>query len=179
MIIGIYEYCGVQRCGKSTMLVADLLRIQDEHPSFPVYCNFECYIPGVKILSNDDMVDNILRIKRDKVRNVIILFDELSQVLSGRGYSNKVQTEVASFLWQMPKRGIILLYTSNIGKSVDLIIRDATWFTIMPNYKPGLTREGDWIEFFIIDNYGLRMSRGELHNIIDLQGLFDSFAPIE
>lgn len=191
MIFGIYEYCGIQRCGKSTMLVSDALRIKHENDVLKymgqeihirVISNFHTDIPGVEEYDNPGIIREILRIKKEKVRNVLILFDELSQVLTGRGFMKDEQTEVASFLWQMPKRWIVLLYTSNIGKSVDKIIRDATWQTIMPQYYEGPypDRHGSTIELDVIDNYQCDWDDEiVVTNVEKVQELFNTWQEIE
>lgn len=180
MYFGIYEYSGIQRCGKSTKLVDDAIRIIEENKPNRIISNFNVKIEGVEKYSNEAMLKEILKIKKEKQRNIVILFDELSQVLTGRGYNKEEQTTIASFLWQMPKRFIVLLYTSNVGKSVDKIIRDATWFTIMPRYIEGENREGCILDCDVIANYDIWHEEGhEVVNVEYVQEIFNTWEEIE
>lgn len=147
----VREYWGIQRSGKSTLLVRDLLTLWSAFPDFEIYTNFILCLPSnnLHILNNDNLIESVLKLKRDKKRHIILAWDELSQVFGGRTYSSKIQIEIASFLWQMPKRDFHLFFTSNPGNSVDLIIRLATWFTIMCKYTHGLTRDLDIIHYRI------------------------------
>ena len=180
-MLGIYEYCGIQRCGKSTLMVADLVnKLLGEYQPEDVFSNFRIFIEGINVMSNEALIERILRMKRDKERNKVIMFDEVGQELKARGYADKTQTEVVNFAWQMPKRGILLMYCSNIGNSADIILRDATWQTIMPRYFPGPERSQDYIEATVIFNYDCRMMRGvRIPGVARYQELFDSWEPIQ
>lgn len=178
----MYEYCGIQRSGKSTLMMADVQNkiLPAGYRPEDVYANFRVFIEGVHCLSNEGMLEAILRMKRDKVRNKVLLFDEVGQELKARSFGDKVQTEVVSFAWQMPKRGILLLYCSNVGNSADIILRDATWVTVMPKYFHGVSRDDDFIRASVIFNYDCRIMRGvRVPGVWRYQRLFDSFEPIE
>ena len=181
-MMGIYEYSGIQRCGKSTLMMRDLVEkiLPAGYRSEDVYANFRIFLEGVHCLSNEAMVEAILRLKRDRARDKVLLFDEVGQELKARSYGDKLQTEVVSFAWQMPKRGILLLYCSNVGNSADIILRDATWVTVMPRYVHGVTRDEDYIKASVIFNYDCRVMRGvKVTGVARYQELFDSWEPIE
>ena len=181
MIKGIYEYCGIQRCGKSTLMVRDLVeKLLREFKADNVFANFRLLIPGVTALNNSGMLDAIMETKRKKARDRVFLFDEVGQELKARSYGNSAQTEVVSFAWQMPKRNIVLAYCSNVGNSADIILRDATWQTIMPRYHHAGRWEDDWITARVIFNYDCRVMRGVVvRDVHQYQRLFDSYEPIE
>ena len=179
---GVNEYCGIQRCGKSTLMVKDLVMklIPAGYAPGDVYANFRIFVDGVHCLSTEALIEAVFRIKEDKERHKVILFDEAGQFLIARGYKDKEQTRFASFAWQMPKRDIVMLYGSNVGNSADVILRDATWLTIMPQYFPGPTREEDYIVSAVIYNYDGRTARGIVTpEVWRYQELFDSYEPIE
>ena len=180
-MIGVYEYSGIQRCGKSTLMMCDLVnKLLPEYSASDVYANFTIKIEGVHCMENVELIDEIMRMKRDKVRHKVIMFDEAGQELKARGYTDKQQTEVVSFAWQMPKRSIVLMYCSNIGNSADIILRDATWQTILPRYFRGAVREDDYILADIIFNYDMRISRwNKISGFQKVQDLFDSLEAIE
>ena len=175
----IVEYSGAQRSGKSTLLVRDIARTKYLFPECNILTNFRLDLPDTTTFSSDNLIQEILRIKRDKLRKIIIGFDELSQVLTGRGYSNKLQTDVSSFLWQMPKREIALFYTSNLGKSVDLIIRLATFWTLLPIYFPGSNRLNDYILYRLIRRDCPPWEDRIATNLVPIQNLFNTREEIE
>ena len=180
-MIGIFEYCGPQRCGKSTLMVCDYLtKVLPDHDPKLTFANFHLDIDGVQPLPNDRLLSKILELKAAKVRDVVIMFDEVGQELKARSYTDKTQTEVVNFAWQMPKRGWCFMYCSNIGNSADIILRDATWITILPRYIHGETRADDFILADVIFNYDCRVRRGIRVTGFQLaQDLFDSWQPIE
>jgi len=178
---GVYEYSGIQRCGKSTMMVKDLIRLLSFYSPDDVYANFRIFIDGVHCMETMALVAELLRIKAEKLRHKIFLFDEVGQFMIARMWKAQEQTEVVNFAWQMPKRDIILLYASNIGNSADVILRDATWVTIMPQYfKDEEDEEGSYIVSDVIWNYDCVVERGLVTpGVIHYQRLFDSDEPIE
>ena len=181
-MIGVYEYCGIQRCGKSTVMMCDLVSkiLPAGYRTQDIHANFSIKIPGVHCMHNDELIQKILAMKRTKVRNQVIMFDECGQELRARGYMDKVQTEVVGFTWQMPKMGWLFMYCSNVGNSADIILRDATWYTIMPRYYHGTTRLDDAIELSVIHNYDARITRGIwVRGFQGVQDLFDSYEPID
>lgn len=181
MFIGTYEYCGIQRCGKSTMMVKDLVcKLLNQFAPQDIYTNFRIFIPGVNCMETMALVQAVFKMKADKLRHKVIIFDEAGQFLLARGYKDKDQTDFVSFAWQMPKRDIVMLYASNIGNSADVILRDATWLTIMPKYHHAPNRADDHIESAIIYNYDCVIAKNIItRGISPIQDLFDTFEPIE
>lgn len=179
-MIGIYEYCGIQRCGKSTLMMADYItKLYPEYSANDTYANFTVNIDGVHCMENEQLIDTILQMKADKVRHKVIMFDEVGQELKARGYMDKTQTDLVTFCWQMPKMDIILMYCSNVGNSADIILRLATWQTIMPTYIKGETHQDDYIDAAVIFNYDCRIMTGiQVYNVWTVHSLFDSLQPI-
>jgi hypothetical protein len=183
-MIGLYEYCGIQRCGKSTLMMSDWLSkiLTAGYRPQDTWANFAIFVDGVHCLTNENMIDQILRMKRDHVRNQVLLFDEVGQELKARGFGDKIQTEIVNFAWQMPKRGIILSYCSNVGNSADIILRLATWLTIMPRYfyPDRGNRFTDYILFDVIYDYDVQIDEGyKVTGFQKAQELFDSWQPID
>lgn len=180
-VIGIYEYCGVQRCGKSTMMVKDIVnKLLPVYKPEDIVCNFKVFIPGIKMMENEELTEYILEIKRKKERHKVICFDEAGQQFMARGYSSKVQTEIVTFCWQMPKRDIVLMYGSNIGNSADIIMRLATWVIVMPKYFINGGVENAYIKSNIIFRLDGRVMRDLITpNVYQYQKLFNSYEPIQ
>ena len=152
---GVYEYWGIQRVGKSTVMIRDMLRLVTFHgfKFTDVLANFRVFIEGVRCGTSEWLMDAVMKIIADKTRHKIILFDELGQFLGARNYKDKYQTKLANSLWQFPKRSLLFLYSDNVGNSADVVIRDATWETIGPQFYPGVNREDDYIVLDVIKNY--------------------------
>jgi len=145
-----------------------------------VWANFRIRILGVHCLETMDLVQAVFDMKSRKSRDQVIMFDEVGQFMVARGYKDKDQTAFVNFGWQMPKRNIIMQYASNVGNSADLILRDATWVTVLPKYFHGATREDDYIESWVAFNYDCRVVQGIVTpGVSRYQELFDSYEPIE
>lgn len=178
---GIYEYCGIQRCGKSTKMMYDLVVKLGKHFK-PEDCisNFMIFIEGIEVYNNEDLLQRIVDMKNRKETHKVVLYDECGQSLMARGYKKEIQTEIVSFAWQFPKRDLIWLYGSNIGNSTDIILRDATWVSVMPHYFSGETRDKDYIISDIIFNYDARVIRGVVtHGVCVVQEYYDTEEPID
>lgn len=184
----IYEYCARQRMGKTTLMVADLanklLSPDYDYGYIPdeVHCNFSLFIPGVHCWTNEQMLEILMKAKKERWRHKVYLVDECSQppLFYARNTSDKTQTELVTSLWQMPKLGCNMLYTSNIGNSVDVQQRDATWYTIMPyKYHHDLTdRRNEYIIYRVIACYDMWCGDWRYNYPAETQKLFDSFKPI-
>lgn len=181
-IEGIYEYWQIQREGKTTLMMRDMLRLNTFHgfewPRF--HTNFRVYIPGVNSYHSRDLLQRIAQAIRDKETHLVFVFDELGQFLGARTYMQEFQTEIANDLWQFPKRDLIFMYSDNIGLSADKVIRLATWESIMPHYYHGPTREEDYIVADVIKNYQREIVRGIVIPYVWLyQRLFNTREPID
>ena len=189
IIEGIYEYCGIQRCGKSTMMIKDLVTkiFPAGYKPENTWANFRIFIQGVHCLETMDLVQAVFEIKRKKLRDQVIIFDEVGQFMVARGFKDKDQTDFVNFGWQMPKRNCPMLYASNVGNSADVILRDATWVTVMPKYYPSpgkdfykVPREEHYIESWVCFNYDCRVVKGIITpGVSRYQELFDSYEPID
>jgi len=178
VIQGVIEYCSIQRQGKSTLMVRDIVKLLPYYSPDDVYVNFPLYIEGVHCMENEELIEAMFKMKKDKVRRKIIGFDEVGQELKARQSWNQRQTDCVSFAWQMPKMGIVLMYCSNPGNSADIILRDATWKTIMPRYHKGETREEDYITADVIFDYELWVAHWRIEHLGPFQDLFDSWWPV-
>lgn len=184
----VYEYTGIQRIGKSTLMVRDIMRelITPEYEYKPqdVYVNFWLDIDGVNCLTNEQLLIVLLKAKKERWRHKIWGVDECSQppLFYARNTSDKKQTELVTSLWQMPKLDNNFHYTSNVGNSVDVQQRDATWFTIAPFTKEinPLTGRLEAIRYYVGKNYDGWMNEEFFDQpaLGLIQTLFDSKKPI-
>lgn len=185
--IGIYEYCGVQRTGKTTLMVADLLcKLLNPYAGYDykpseVYANFTIKVDGINCINNQAMLQVLMRAKNEKWRHKIYVIDECSQppLFYARNTRDRLQTELVTSLWQVPKLDSVVLYSCNIGNSVDIQQRDATWFTVMP-MKIYRDREGlpCKIDYRVISGYELWYQDYTFLAVREIQKMFDSREPV-
>lgn len=184
--IAIFEYFGIQRAGKTTLMCFDLTRLLNPFNGWgfkpnDVYCNFHFYIDGVNILTNKEMLELLAKLKRDPITNIIIAIDEASQppMMYARNTRDNFQTNIVTSFWQYPKLRRVLLYCDNPGNSVDIQMRDATWFTVAPlEYIRKPNREDDRLRFRVIHNYERWRNDYVLLNPSRYQKLFDTHKPV-
>lgn len=185
----VYEYCGIQRSGKSTLMVADTMNNflnpyagYDYKPD-EVYCNFWLDIDGVNCCNNEQMLHVLTKARKEKWRHKIYIVDECSQppLFYARNSRDTLQTQLVTSLWQMPKLGCQMLYSSNIGNSVDVQMRDATWYSILPikYYHNPADRSKEYILYRVVHGYEI-WERDMIYRYPALtQQYFDSFKPID
>ena len=179
---GVYEYWGIQRVGKTTVMVRDILML-NEYSGYAwdeFYTNFKVFIPGVHCMNSQALMETILQTMKDKIPHRVFVFDELGQFLGARNYRDLYQTKIANSLWQFPKRDLIFMYSDNVGNSADIVIRLATWEVIAPRFYSGKTRDKDYIIVDVIKNYMCETVRGiVIPEVNYYQRLFDTRQPID
>lgn len=179
----VIEYCGIQRSGKSTLMTLDALRMclppYDYKPD-EIYANYNINIDGIHCINNEQMLIVLTKAREEKWRHKIFLIDECSQppLFYARNTRDVSQTMLVTSLWQMPKLDCNCFYSSNVGNSVDIQMRDATWYIVLPHYKKGITREEDIIEFCVAHAYECWFSDFTFKHSHIIQRYFDSFQPI-
>ncbi len=182
----IYEYCGVWRSGKTTLMVADLMNkllnpaIYSYVPG-EVYANYFIDIRGVNCIDNEHMLWVLTKAREEKWRHKVFCVDECSQppLFYARNARDKLQTELVTSLWQMPKLFDVFLYSSNIGNSVDVQQRDATCMTIMPlSYNKNEERSLETIDYRVINAYERWFYDERYLFPAETQKYFDSFRPV-
>lgn len=186
-IQGCFEYTQIQRAGKTTLMMCDLAtKIMIDHEPDDIYANFQIFVEGVNCGDSEWIKEQIMRVKTDKLRHKVFIIDEMGQVLPARGYTDKRQSELCAFIWQMPKRDLILMGSDNVGNSADIILRDGMWQTILPRHHKGIDENGnrditkDWINVDVIFNYDNRVMRNiAVRNVYSVYPYFDTDEPVE
>jgi hypothetical protein len=189
MFCGVIEYCGVQRCGKNTLLAIDLYsKVLRQNPARRLISNIQFFgLPPetrYEYFDSEALVDEILRLKESRDRDVVIAFDEAGQFIGARSFGSRDQTKCVNFAWQCPKRGHLWLYTDNLGNSTDIQLGLATTHLLMPHYHGGsLDREplpwkDQWMDVTVVDVRAQQSARKEYHGFSKYQTLYDTKEPV-
>ena len=124
----------------------------------------------------------MFRIKREHIYHKLIIGDELNSILLARNSRDITQAEFSTFVWQMPKMDHVFLFTNNQITGVDLIIRDGTWITYLPQghevfFEDGTPdRDQYFIQYSVSYNLEGPMDDGYIFNgVKECQELFDSY----
>lgn len=184
----VVEYSGIQRTGKTTMMMADVIN-KCLNPDFgygfekqDCHFNFWVDINGVNCHDNEEFLWVLKQVREKGWRRKVLCMDEASQppLMYARGYGDKEQTKNATHVWQMPKKENLWLWTSNIGNSGDVQLRDGTWLCIMPvYYHHGLNRADDYIDYRVIHAYEQWDYYETLYYPAPIQDFFDTRRPIK
>lgn len=181
--VGIYEFLGIQRTGKSLMMTAFMLNhIMPDFGIKPekVFINYTLDIDGINCMSSEPMLYRFIKSHLELETGVIFGIDEASQPpwFYARNTRDKRQTLGALAFWQCPKRRKPILFSDNIGNSVDVQQRDATWYTIMPVNILWEHGKPEAIIIRIISNYEMWFADYVYYGITIARELYDSREPI-
>lgn len=128
MIIGYY---GKQGSGKTLLAVRNLLRHKEDFEQ--IISNIS--IKNIKIIPMDINIFN--NIKELKYKKTIILWDEIQEYFNARKFMSKNNINFATFVRQIRKAGITLIWTSQFIYQVDKILRSNTevYIKCQSNYE--------------------------------------------
>lgn len=187
---GVYEYSGAARSGKTTLMMGDLMNkllnkyFYEEYVYRPdeVWANYVVFLDGVNCVNNEKMLWVLNKARAERWRHKVFMVDECSQppLFYARNSRDDMQTKLVTSLWQMPKLGTTCLYSSNLGNSVDVQMRDATWASILPlsyHHNPE-DRSLETLDFRVVNGMEVWEQDMVLLNPAEIQEYFDSFAPV-
>jgi len=72
----------------------------------------------------------------DNVRDGVLLLDEMQLWVHARSGMSKLNQDLLRIIMMSRKRGLILFYTSQLYRTVDVLLREVTDYIIMPNIIP-------------------------------------------
>jgi len=134
----ITSWQSIQDQGKTLCAVAQAIQLVlkgSYHPD-EVYGNVKLTMPGSHFLNSDDMRQLMGDIVKQGRRHLIIIIDEVNRVYPARFWSDKDRTLELLTIWQDVKSFQQIIYTTHVGNSVDLLVREATQFVNVPRYFP-------------------------------------------
>lgn len=177
----IYEYSGVDRTGKSTLAVGDIIRTcENDKEGYFKYEDFwgntAIFKEGYHHVDNNELLDRLLFAMQKKQQHIGFFLDEASGILPARGYGDKRQIEAIKGIWQNEKLFLRLYIVTNTGNSIDTMFDQAMHITFLPRY----VEEQDTIYFrtcfrrFLVDNvWRVRNVRS------GIQQYFNSWQPVK
>lgn len=153
----ITSWQSIQDQGKTLCAVAQAVQLVRKGSYQPeeVYGNVSLAMPGSHFLCSDDMRQLMGDIVRQGRRHLILLIDEINRVYPARFWSDKERTMELLTIWQDIKSFMQIIYTTHVGNSVDLLVREATQFVMVPRYFPAQ----DLVRIYSIN--GLDMKPGK------------------
>lgn len=171
----IIEYSGADRTGKTTMAIGDLFRIWESglHQPCDTWGNQYVACSGYNYLNNDKLKAKFSEIISNHIFFQCIFIDDASAFFPARGYSDKHQSNILKHIWQLEKQCTTLLYTDHIGKTVDLILDEATHITILPCYL----EETGIIEYEVLFRRDIAIDQGNVENVRELWERFSTWMP--
>ena len=111
-------YFGLPGCGKTTMMVANMLKAKKSGKYRNIYCNVHTSVPGVIYIDNDC-------IGQYDLRDALICIDEATLFADSRDFKNFGKDKIQYFLEHRHFKVDIQLYTQQ-WNGVDLKIRVIT-----------------------------------------------------
>lgn len=134
---GVYHARGAESRGKTLWIAHYYRYLIDSHKQSPENAvgnlSFKGkYGDGYQVLKGDDLRQYLWDLTHVPYRNKIVFIDEIDSEFPARFFMDKEQTIIATRLWHTAKLGNIVLMTSHIGNSADLIFHLATHYYIYP-----------------------------------------------
>lgn len=123
----IVLYMGSRGKGKTLTMVKDAYRYYLD--GYKVLANID--LPFAKYISNEDV---LLLDKDSRVRNCVLLLDEIQVFYDSRASSNKVNMRFSNFIQQIRKRGVIVLCTTQFANAVDKRLRQHLDIIALPEF---------------------------------------------
>lgn len=173
-IIGIF---GLQGYGKTTF--ATYLAGMAYADGNDIYSNYTLkHIPFTPVRSLSDI---------NKVRSGWLILDEVWLWLFSRTSMSKMNQELMKIIMLNRKRDVNIVYTAQLKRTVDVILRDVTTYFVHPKVenfifkrKDGKKVENAGLSYFVIDPYGRISNEKVLPFPVETYGqFFDTREEIE
>lgn len=170
----ITAWQSIQDQGKTLCAVAQAVHLVTRGGYSPdeVYSNVKLTMPGSHWLSSEELRDLMGDVVRRSRRHLVLLIDEINRVYPARFWGDKERTMELLTIWQDVKAFMQIIYTTHVGNSVDLLVREATQFVNVPRYVP----ERDMVRIISVNSLDMRVKRFVLHPASDYFREYDRWA---
>ena len=121
------------------------------------------YAYGYQVLKGDNLRQYLWDLTHKPYRHKIVIIDEADSEFPARSFSEKEQTEISLRLWHTAKLGNLVLISSHLGNSTDVIMHLATHYLIFPR-KPDFAT--NTMEFSVANALDLTIEDWTAHDVI-------------
>lgn len=165
----IILYKGRRGTGKTLTMVKDALNFYDK--GWEIYSNFDIAIPYKKV-TNEDLINLV---ENDKVKDCVLLIDEIQLLIDSRRSMKKESINFTYFIQQIRKKGIVLLCTTQFTRTVDVRLREHVDVVVRPRiYHKYPVVEVDYIDLTAEEELGLPEIRTIVYNPERLFNMYDT-----
>jgi len=125
---------------------------------------------GYTTLKGDNLHQYLFDLTHKPYEHKIVIIDEIDSEFPARFFPNREQTEIAIRMWHIRKLHNVILMSSHLGRSTDLIFDLATHFKIIP-YQPNW--ETDSMDFTIINRLDKQITDWTAYNVIQAMLIYN------
>src|SRR3972149_1076604 len=118
---------------------------------------------GYTVVKGEALREKLWDMTHKPLRHVIAIIDEIDSEFPARFHPDREQTEIALRMWHIRKLHNIVMMSSHLGRSTDLIFDLATHFKIIPY---GVNWKKDCIDFTVINRLDKQVTDWTVKNII-------------
>jgi hypothetical protein len=161
-IIGILGLQGEGKTALSTYFSAAF-----NATDVPIYANYN--LKGMKFKYVDSLEDV------QKVRHGLLVLDEIWTWVWSRTSQSNINKEIMKIIMLNRKRGVTILYTAQLKRTVDVILRDVTTYTVYPALQPITMEDGTTkylIKYIVKDQLGRYSDLLYTRSTVDVIGEF-------
>lgn len=145
------------------------------------YEGSECFgnvavsLDGYQALSSMGIRSVMRALVTKKLRHKVVLIDEINRVYPARFWSDKDRTMELLSVWQDEKCFHWIIYTTHVGTSVDVLIREATQIILVPKFD----READEVRLSVINSLDLECHEEVIPQVSRFFSVYDRWQPVE
>jgi len=118
---------------------------------------------GYQTLKGNDLHQYLWDMTHKPYQHKIVIIDEIDSEFPARFFPGREQTEIAIRMWHIRKLHNVVMMSSHLGSSTDLIFNLATHFKIIP-YQPNW--ETDSMDFTVINRLDKQITDWTVSGII-------------
>ena len=173
----IYGIKSIQDQGKTLIGVALLLQLCNLYGYEPAECygNLVINLKGYHPMTSQGMRDLMGRMVRERLQHKVLFFDEINRVYPARFWKDQERTQELLTVWQDEKMFTQIIYTTHVGNSVDILVREATQIILVPRFD----KPRDLITVEVVNSLDLECHTEEVRPASNLFSWYDRWAPVE
>jgi len=128
------------------------------------------YGVGYQVKKGEELHDYLWELTHKPYQHKIVIIDEIDSEFPARFFPSREQTETALRMWHIRKLHNVILMSSHLGRSTDLIFDLATHYKILPT-KPNW--ETNSMEFTVINRLDKEISDWCVGGVIEAMLIYN------